>query len=289
MKLNEVKNVLIVGLGLLGGSYAKGLTKNGFDVKVITLNQEDIDYAVSEGFISGGSTQVDETLIGKAQLIIFALYPHTFIEWIEKYGSLIKPGTVVTDVTGVKSCIVDKIQTMLPCGVEFIAAHPMAGKETSGVRNADDAIFCTANYIVVPTNRNTPDGIRLCCDLGRALGFKDISSLTAEQHDKMIAFLSQLTHAIAVSLMCANGDPNLVRYTGDSFRDLTRIANINDEMWSELFLANREALLKEMDGYRDAFDRLYDTIKNEDRDAMREMMRLSSARRKTFNKGETLI
>lgn len=289
MKLNEVKNVLIVGLGLLGGSYAKGLTKNGFDVKVITLNQEDIDYAVSEGFISGGSTQVDETLIGKAQLIIFALYPHTFIEWIEKYGSLIKPGTVVTDVTGVKSCIVDKIQTMLPCGVEFIAAHPMAGKETSGVRNADDAIFHTANYIVVPTNRNTPDGIRLCCDLGRTLGFKDISSLTAEQHDKMIAFLSQLTHAIAVSLMCANGDPNLVRYTGDSFRDLTRIANINDEMWSELFLANREALLKEMDGYRDAFDRLYDTIKNEDRDAMREMMRLSSARRKTFNKGETLI
>ena len=92
---------------------------------------------------------------------------------------------------------------MLPSGVEFIAAHPMAGKETSGVKNADDAIFHTANYIVVPTNRNTPDAIRLCCDLGRTLGFKDISSLTAEQHDKMIAFLSQLTHAIAVSLMCA--------------------------------------------------------------------------------------
>ena len=105
----------------------------------------------------------------------------------------------------------------------------------------------------------------------------------------MIAFLSQLTHGIAISLMCANGDPNLVRYTGDSFRDLTRIANINDEMWSELFLANREALLQEMDGYRDAFNRLYDTIKDGDREAMRDMMRLSSARRKTFNEGEKLI
>lgn len=289
MKLDDVKNILIVGLGLLGGSYAKALTRKGFDVKVITLNQDDIDYAVGEGFISGGTTQVDPDLIANSQLIIFALYPHTFIEWIESHGNLIKSGTVITDVTGVKGCIVERVQNMLPAGVEFISAHPMAGKEVGGVRNADDSIFHTANYIVVPTNRNTPDGIRLCCDLGRALGFRDISSLTVRQHDEMIAFLSQLTHGIAISLMCANGDPNLVRYTGDSFRDLTRIANINDEMWSELFLANREALLQEMDGYREAFNRLYDTIKMGDRDAMRDMMRLSSARRKTFNEGEKLI
>ena len=289
MNLSEVKNVLIVGLGLLGGSYAKALTQKGFNVRAITLNQDDIDYAVSEGFVSGGTTQVEADLIAESQLIVFALYPHVFIEWIEQYGSLIKSGTVITDVTGVKGCIVEKVQNMLPAGVEFISAHPMAGKEVGGIRNADDSIFHTANYIVVPTNRNTPDGIRLCCDLGRALGFRDISSLTVRQHDEMIAFLSQLTHGIAISLMCANGDPNLVRYTGDSFRDLTRIANINDEMWSELFLANREALLLEMDGYREAFDRLYDTVKNGDREAMRDMMRLSSARRKTFNEGEKLI
>ena len=289
MDIKEVKNVLIVGLGLLGGSYAKALSKKGFNVKAITLNQDDIDFALQEGFISGGTTQVDPDLIANSQLIIFALYPHTFIEWIESYGNFIKSGTVITDVTGVKGQVVERIQDMLPGGVEFISAHPMAGKENCGVRNADDSIFKTANYIVVPTNRNTPDGIRLCCDLGRILGFRDISSLTVRQHDEMIAFLSQLTHGIAISLMCANGDPNLVRYTGDSFRDLTRIANINDEMWSELFLANRDALLMEMDGYRAAFDRLYDTIKNNDRDAMRDMMRLSSARRKTFNEGEKLL
>ncbi len=289
MKLDDIKNILIVGLGLLGGSYAKALTRKGFNVNAITLNQDDIDFALTQGFISGGTTDVDPELIAKSELIIFALYPHTFIEWIERNGNLIKSGTVVTDVTGVKGCIIDKVQNMLPSGVEFISAHPMAGKESNGVHAADDSIFATANYIVVPTNRNTPDGIRLCCDLGRALGFRDVSSLNPRQHDEMIAFLSQLTHCIAISLMCANGDPNLVRYTGDSFRDLTRIANINDEMWSELFLANREALLMEMDGYREAFNRLYDTIKNNDRDTMREMMRLSSARRKTFNEGEKLI
>lgn len=289
MKFEDVKNVLIIGLGLLGGSYAKALSEKGIEVNAITLSKDDIDYAVNEGFIKHGTTEVDEDLISQAQIIIFALYPHTFLEWIEDYGSLIKSGTVVTDVTGVKGCIVEKVQDMLPAGVEFIAAHPMAGKEVCGVRNADNGIFRTANYIVVPTNRNTPDGIRLCCDLGRALGFADISSLTVRQHDEMIAFLSQLTHCIAVSLMCANGDPNLVRYTGDSFRDLTRIANINDEMWSELFLSNRDALLQEMDGYREAFDRLYESLKNNDRETMREMMRLSSARRKTFNEGEKLV
>ena len=288
-KIDKNKKFLIVGLGLLGGCYAMALKKKGFFVSAITKEQADIDYALEAGIIDSGSAEVKKEMIEAADIIVFALYPHTFIEWIEQYGNLIKSGTVITDVTGVKGCVVEKVQDMLPAGVEFISAHPMAGREVCGVQNADENIFKTANYIVVPTNRNTPDGIRLCCDLGRVLGFNDISSLTVRQHDEMIAFLSQLTHGIAISLMCANGDPNLVRYTGDSFRDLTRIANINDEMWSELFLANREALLREMDGYRDAFDRLYDTIKNNDREAMRDMMRLSSARRKTFNEGEKLI
>ena len=100
----------------------------------------------------------------------------------------------------------------------------------------------------------------------------------------MIAFLSQLTHCIAVSLMCANKTPGLEKYTGDSFRDLTRIARINDEMWSELFLSNKDVLLKEMDRFRTSFNELYDKIKNDDREGMREMMRLSTERRKLFDK-----
>lgn len=284
MKLDKSKKILIVGLGLLGGSYAQSLTRQGYYVTAITRKESTIDYAIEHNLITKGSAFVDEALIKEADIIVFALYPNTFVEWIRENGHLIAPKTVITDVTGVKSCIVYDIQSLLPTGVEFISAHPMAGKETTGVEYADESIFKNANYIVVPTENNSLDTIELCGDLGETLGFCEISVLSPEKHDKMIAFLSQLTHCIAISLMCACDEPDLERYTGDSFRDLTRIANINDEMWSELFLANRETLLAEMDNYRNAFDKLYYTIKNGDRDEMREMMRLSTARRRKFNK-----
>lgn len=284
MKLEKKHNILIVGLGLLGGSYAKALKKQGFTVNAITRSQRSIDYALENKIIDEGAANVDETLLQKADVIVFALYPHVFVEWIQDNGHLLKEGTILTDVTGVKSGLVQKIQSMLKPGVEFIAAHPMAGREVYGVENSDDSIFKGANYIVVPTEKNTFGAIELCQSLGQTLGFADVSVLTPERHDEMIAFLSQLTHCIAVALMCANDAANLERYTGDSFRDLTRIANINDEMWSELFLANRSALLGVMDSYRATFDRLYDCIKNEDREEMRSMMRLSTERRRQFNK-----
>ena len=284
MKLNKDMNILIVGLGLLGGSYAESLKKQGYKVSAITRSQSSVDFALSKGIIDYGTTRVEPELLAQADLVIIALYPHVFIEWIRNNQSLLKSGAVITDVTGVKGCIVGKIQDILRDDVEFIAAHPMAGREVCGVQNSTDAIFKGANYIVVPTEKNTMGAIELCRDLGEKLGFRQVSELSVTMHDKMIAFLSQLTHCIAVSLMCANNTPDLEYYTGDSFRDLTRIAKINDEMWSELFLDNREALLTEMERFRTSFDELYEKIKSGDRDGMREMMRLSTERRKRFDK-----
>lgn len=284
MKLDPSKNILIVGLGLLGGSYAKALKKKGYTVYAITKDEPSVTYALEHGFIDKATTAVDANLIAEADLIVFALYPHIFVEWIKENGHLIREGTVITDVTGVKGCIVYEIQSLLKPGVEFIAAHPMAGREVYGVENSDDTIFHGANYLVVPTEQNTFGAIELCESLGEELGFADVSRLSPERHDEMIAFLSQLTHCIAVSLMCACDDPAIERYTGDSFRDLTRIANINDDMWSELFLSNQKALLEQMDLYRTAFDRLYHCIKTGDREEMCSMMRLSTARRKKFVK-----
>ena len=284
MKLIKKLNILIVGLGLLGGSYAKGLKKLGFQVNAITKEQSSIDYALEHGIIDYGTTEIKPEIIADADIVVFALYPHIFKEWIKANQQYFKSGAIITDVTGVKSCIVYDIQNILRSDVEFIAAHPMAGKETSGVENSDDTIFKGANYIVVPTEKNTNEAIELCANLGELLGFSKVAILSVEKHDRMIAFLSQLTHCIAVSLMCSNDDPDLVEYTGDSFRDLTRIANINDEMWSELFLSNKEVLLEQMDIYRETFDKLYNFISNDDRDGMRDMMRLSTARRREFNK-----
>ena len=284
MKLIKKVNILIVGLGLLGGSYAKGLKKLGFYVSAITKDQASVDYALKNGIIDYGTTEVEPETVANADLVVFALYPHIVIDWIEKNQQYFKSGAVLTDVTGVKGCIVEKVQSILREDVEFIAAHPMAGKEVSGVENSDEGIFKGANYIVVPTEKNTHEAIELCRNLGEILGFKQVAELSVEEHDEMIAFLSQLTHCIAVSLMCCNNTPGLERYTGDSFRDLTRIARINDEMWSELFLSNKETLLNEMDRFRSSFEELYDKIKNGDREGMREMMRCSTERRKLFDK-----
>lgn len=284
MIVDVSKKILIVGLGLLGGSYAKVLKRFGFYISAITKNQSSIDYALNEGMIDEGSIEIDEKLIGEADLVIFALYPHIFVEWIEKNQGLLKSGAIITDVTGVKGSIVYKIQDMLRPDVEFIAAHPMAGREVSGVENSTDKMFAGANYIVTPTKKNTPEAIQTCMELGRLLGFSNVTSLSPEEHDEMIGFLSQLTHCIAITLMTCNDKANMEKFTGDSFRDLTRIARINDLMWSELFVANKEALLEQMNLFMDKFQELKKMLEEEDVEEMRKMMRHSTERRALFDK-----
>ena len=283
-KLTKDTKILIVGLGVIGGSYARALSGKGFSVRCITKDQKDIDYGLANGMIEAGSTEVTQENLAWADLVVFALYPHVFVEWIKKYQHLLPSGILITDVTGVKSRIVEEVQAVLRSDVEFIAAHPMAGRESSGVEYSDERVFLGANYIITPTERNTPEAIEACRALGEVLGFARISELTPEEHDRMIAFLSQLTHCIAVTLMTSNNSPMMEKYTGDSFRDLTRIAKINDVMWSELFLLNREALLEQMDAFAAEFDRFRTLLRQEDGEAMRETMRRATARRSLFDK-----
>ncbi|MBR5800521.1 MAG: prephenate dehydrogenase [Lachnospiraceae bacterium] len=278
------KKILIVGLGLLGGSYAKALKRFGFHVSAVTKDQSSVDYAIGEKIIDEGTTELDARMIGEADLVIFALYPHTFVEWIEQNQGLLKSGALITDVTGVKGSVVYRVQEMLREDVEFIAAHPMAGREVSGVENSTVQMFVGANYIVTPTEKNTPEAIETCMELGRLLGFANVTTLSPEEHDEMIGFLSQLTHCIAITLMTCNDKENMEKFTGDSFRDLTRIARINDLMWSELFVANKEALLNQMNLFMDKFTELKEMLENEDIDGMRRMMRTSTERRALFDK-----
>ena len=284
MIIDVKKNILIVGLGLIGGSYAEALKRYGFRVTAITRSRKTIDYALDKGLIDEGAAEVDPRLVSEADIVVFALYPHVFIEWIEKNQSLFKPGALITDVTGVKGSVVYKVQEILRPDCEFIAAHPMAGREVYGVENATSRIFNGANYIVTPTERNTPEAIETCRELGLLLGFANVCELSPEEHDEMIGFVSQLTHCIAVSLMTCNDAENIEQFTGDSFRDLTRIARINDLMWSELFMSNKKALLDQMDLFLKQFCRLRDMIETGDVDGMREMMKYSSARRAKFDK-----
>ena len=284
MNFSKDSKILIVGLGLIGGSYAQALTDKGYYVGAVARRKETIDYALSKGLIASGVTEVTKEYISQFDVIVFALYPKVFIEWIDKYQGYIKDGALLTDVTGVKRSVVYDVQSMLKDSIEFIGAHPMAGKEVYGVENSDKNIFKNANYIVTPTDKNSPEATNACMELGRELGFKTVTTLNPEQHDEMIGFLSQLTHCIAVSLMCCKESEHLVDYTGDSFRDLTRIAKINDAMWSELFMLNKDELVKQMDLFIDKFKDLKSAIENEELEKMREMMRLSTKRRQFFDR-----
>ena len=284
--MNWISNseILIVGLGVIGGSYAMALTRLGYRISAIDCDPETIAYALKSGIIESGSTEPDPALIGNADAVIFALYPTAFKQWIRDNQQYLKPGALLTDVTGVKSCIVYDIQAILRPDVEFIAAHPMAGREVYGVKNADARLFLNANYIVTPTDANTPEAIEWCKSLGRLLGCRRVSLLSPEEHDEMIGFVSQLTHCIAVALMTCNDNRHLVDYTGDSFRDLTRISRINETMWSELFLLNKSELIAEMDTFMGELSALKLMLETDDREGLMEKMRLSTERRGYFDR-----
>ncbi len=279
-----MSKILIVGLGLIGGSYAKGLTKEGYEVYAYNRSIEALDYAKKNNIIVDGTNEFSKDFVCKFDRIIFSLYPKIFKQYINDYGDYIKDNAIISDVTGVKEAITYFIQDKLSDRVEFIPAHPMAGKEVYGIKNADEKIFENANYIITPTEKNTDRGIEFAKEIGTALKFRKISILSPKEHDEMIAFLSQLTHCIAVSLMTCKDSMYLKDYTGDSFRDLTRIANINENMWTELFLLNKTALLKEIDSFIDSMSALRDYIFNGDEENIKNMMRLSTMRRLYFNK-----
>ena len=287
MKIDKDTNILIVGLGMIGGSYARGLTKKGLKIHAIDTDEDTIQYALENNIIAEGTTEADPAMIGRADVVIFALYPHIFKEWIRDNQQYLKSGAIITDVTGVKVCVVGDVQNMLRGDCEYIAAHPMAGCERLGIRNSNEKIFHAANYIVVPTERNTEEAKDVCRQIGKLLRFARISELPPDQHDEMIGFVSQLTHCIAMSLMTCNHTEKLEDFTGDSFRDLTRIARIDETMWSELFLLNKDALLHQMKLFTMEFSKLERMLMEADKEGIKDMMRRSTARRKLFDKEKT--
>ncbi len=273
---------LIIGLGLIGGSYAMGLSKKGYHVDAIDINELSIDYAKEHEFIQNGST-FDIQLIKNADIIISALYPEAMIHWFSTYQKYFKKDVFLTDVSGVKCNIIDHIQLILRDDVEFCASHPMAGKEVSGVTYADNTIFKDANFIITPTKLNTNKAIETLKQFATILEFKNISILSCEEHDKMIGFLSQLTHAIAVSLMNTTDNHNLAKYTGDSFRDLTRIAKINENLWSELFFLNKDNLISEIDAFIYQIKKIKTMLETNNEDGLKELFIQSTIRRKRFD------
>lgn len=276
------KKVLIIGLGMIGGSYAKGLKNKGITPYGYDICKETMDYCVENELIDKEIDLIEN--VKRSDLIILCLYPNINIKWLKEYQMYLKPGAVITDVTGVKSYIINEAKTFLREDVEFVPSHPMAGREISGIKGSNPEVFKDANFIVVPMDENSYESISLVKNLAELLEFKNIEVLTAKSHDELISFLSQLTHIIAVSLMNSHDVTQMIRYTGDSFRDLTRIAKINENLWSELFSLNSKQLVKDIDSFQKELESFKNLLVNNDINGMKEKMIKSTERRKLFDK-----
>ena len=277
------KRIGIIGLGVLGGSYAQALHSAGYrHVIGVDINADSIQYALERGWIEEGSD--DPSSLSSCEIVVSCLYPAVFVKWIKDHQHVFKTGTLLTDVTGVKRAVMEKINAILRKDVEFLACHPMAGREFRGIQYADAGRFQAANFILVPTEYNSGEAVDAMRTMAADMKFKTISCLNAREHDRMISYLSQLTHVIAVSLMNANNNTELSRYTGDSFRDLTRIAKINEEMWPELFILNKDYLIWDIDHFIQELEVFKEMVRTEDVEGMKEKMISSTKRRAAFDK-----
>ena len=273
-------NITIVGLGLIGASYAKGLNKK-HKVYGVDIDEETIKYAIDNKIVSNASNNLLD-FIEDTDLLVLALYPTSIVPFLEKYNKSFKENLVITDVIGVKSSYLEKAyEAAKPA--KYIACHPMAGREKVGIKYADEKVFNNANFLICDYH-NEKREIDLMKEIATELGFARISVVTKEKHDKMIGFTSQLTHAIAVSIVNSDSFEDTNKFIGDSYRDLTRIAMINENLWSELFIENKKYLLSEIDNFEFELNKLKNAIKNDDIESLKEIFRNSKEKRRKMEK-----
>lgn len=279
------KNILIVGLGVVGGSYAMALTAAGYkNVYAVNRSEASLKKAVQAGIVKGGSVNIED-FAAKADIAVIAVYPTGAEECARKLGALMKKGSLVTDVLGIKRYYSEKISAVLPDYIDYVPAHPMAGREKRGLDYASADVLKGANFIITPITRSTPGGIEAVKTLACDMGFGKIRTLTPEEHDRVIAYTSQLPHALAVSLINSDEeDSGTGDFIGDSFRDLTRIAEINADLWQELFIGNGKNLIAAIDMFTAQLSAIRKAVEEKDRESLVKQFEKSSARRHSLIK-----
>lgn len=272
--------IFMVGLGIIGASYAEGLHHSGHQIYAYNRSEYPLKEAIRLGFIEKDN---EISALSKADLVILALYPKYNIEFVKNHIHLFRPGQLVTDVSGTKVWMMHELETLLPKGVRYISHHPMAGKETSGFDARDPQMFRNANFLIVPSERSGKKDEEVLRLIANNLKFGKITVVPRTTHDELIAFTSQLTHVLAVALMQSDHYRETKDATGDSFRDLTRIAKINEVMWSELFLENKEALVGKINDFIKELQHVKGLILDEDKETLMNYLKEAKEKRKTFD------
>ena len=271
--------IFIVGLGLIGASYAEKLTEKGhhifgYDQDPITLQK-----AVDSKIIDSTSNL---SIIGDVDMVIIALYPKETVAFIKKYKNIFHPNQTITDVCGVKQQLLNEIHTLLPKPTSYTSHHPMAGREVSGFDAKNKDLFKGANFLMITSPVANALGFKRLEEIANDLEFGNITKITAKEHDDFIAYTSQLTHVLATALV-QSGNPNAKAATGDSFKDLTRIANINATLWSELFLENTSALLKSLETFINELKLFKVFLEDQNREKIITYLNQAKKRRESYD------
>ncbi len=252
--------ITVVGLGVVGGSFVKALKGQGHEVYGIDVDEETLARAKADGCIKEGFVDGRE-IIKRSDMTIICLYPSLVLDYIKEHE--FKKGSIITDAVGVKTHFLNEAMNLLKDkDVEFVSGHPMAGRENKGYLYASKEVFQGANYILIQHEQNSKSAIAMMEQFVSNLGFHSVKIMSPQAHDEIISFTSQLPHVIAVSLIDSDNQKyDTGKYIGDSYRDLTRIANINEDLWAELFFTNKDNLLKSIQGFEDQLDILKKAIK----------------------------
>lgn len=277
-------NITIVGLGLIGGSYALALRDlKPKKIYAIDTDAEALKLGEELGIIDRGFTNAEAPL-KESDLVIICLYPKLVKSFVADNMNNFKQNAVITDVTGIKKEFAEEVNLLLRDDIDFVFGHPMAGREFSGVKYASKDIFKGANYIITPTERNKEHNINLIENIARGMGFKNVQKVSTEHHDKIIGFTSQLPHVIAISLVNSdNSGLDIGKFTGDSYRDLTRIARINTKLWSELFIGNRENLISEIEEFEKNISEVKKAIMDTDLETLCKILDRASKKREEMS------
>lgn len=274
-------NIVIVGLGLIGSSFAMALRKlNPKNIWGIDKDKNTVDIALNRKVIDKGFTQ-GGNILKEADLTIIALYPESTVEFVKKNIKNFKKGSIIIDTCGIKVPIIERINSFLPDELEFIGTHPMAGKENNGIGAASKCIFNGANYIITPTSKNKKSSLELIKNMAKSIGFKNIVYTSPEKHDDMISFTSQMPHILAASLIDSRLDESDVNlFIGGSFKDVTRVAVINSSLWSELFTVNSNKLIDKIEKFQQSLEKMKQAIKANDKETLCDIFEEVTAKRK---------
>ena len=273
-------NFGIIGLGIMGGSIARSIRENILNEKsssgkiyAFDINQDSLDLAKKENIIDQGFSKDDvKNMLQLCDVVFICLYPKKTIEFLKANKENFKTGSVITDISGVKS-IYDNMEEVFPTNADFVLGHPMAGGEKEGFANSNGNYFINHNYIIIPQERNKPESIKLMENLVTAMKFSRITKTDCKTHDEKIGFTSQLCHVVASAMVESAEDPSITSFGGGSFEDLTRIAMINAPLWTELFLSNKVALLKHIKTFISKMQEFETLIQNEDAQQLEDLLK----------------